>query len=187
MVCLRNMCVDTLHKGDNDDDDNNKKEILAHPTGTSSSAKPTKWTNHPTKIQLWLHDEWSEDCFTAFPPKPLLSAIIPFHCTAPQSTSPILFCSAFRTNRTASMWFTFLGENQRASLPIKSKNTWATGTTNVRYSATVLLYFLKCYIFVLQAARVQNAGANCWILSMNGSVRALKWCKNGSNTVQYPV
>ena len=21
MVCLRNMCVDTLHKGDNDDDD----------------------------------------------------------------------------------------------------------------------------------------------------------------------
>ena len=23
MVCLRNMCVDTLHKGDNDDDDDN--------------------------------------------------------------------------------------------------------------------------------------------------------------------
>ena len=23
MVCLRNMCMDTLHKGDNDDDDNN--------------------------------------------------------------------------------------------------------------------------------------------------------------------
>ena len=22
-VCLGNMCVDTLHKGDNDDDDNN--------------------------------------------------------------------------------------------------------------------------------------------------------------------
>ena len=23
MVCLRNICVNTLHKGDNDDDDNN--------------------------------------------------------------------------------------------------------------------------------------------------------------------
>ena len=23
MVCLRNMCVDTIHKGDNDDDDDN--------------------------------------------------------------------------------------------------------------------------------------------------------------------
>jgi len=24
MVCLGNMCMDTLHKGDNDDDNNNK-------------------------------------------------------------------------------------------------------------------------------------------------------------------
>jgi hypothetical protein len=45
----------------------------------------------------------SEDYFTAFPPELLLSAIIPFHCTTPQSTSPILFHSAFRTNRIASM------------------------------------------------------------------------------------
>jgi hypothetical protein len=34
--------VDTLHKGENDDDNNNNKEILTHPTGTTSSAKPTK-------------------------------------------------------------------------------------------------------------------------------------------------
>jgi hypothetical protein len=28
MVCLGNMCVDTLHKGDNDDNNNNKINII---------------------------------------------------------------------------------------------------------------------------------------------------------------
>ena len=27
MVCLRNICINTLHKGDNDDDDNNNKTV----------------------------------------------------------------------------------------------------------------------------------------------------------------
>ena len=27
MVCLRNMCVDTLHKGDNDDDDDDNNNM----------------------------------------------------------------------------------------------------------------------------------------------------------------
>ena len=30
MVCLRNMCVNTLHKGDNDDDDNNNNNHNNH-------------------------------------------------------------------------------------------------------------------------------------------------------------
>jgi len=45
MVRLRNICINTLHKGDDDDDNNNNnnnKEILAHPTGTTSPSKPTK-------------------------------------------------------------------------------------------------------------------------------------------------
>ena len=28
MVCFVNMCVDTLHKGDNGDDDNNNNKVL---------------------------------------------------------------------------------------------------------------------------------------------------------------
>jgi len=39
MVCLRNMCMDTLHKGDDDDDDddddnnnnnNNQRQLMLH-------------------------------------------------------------------------------------------------------------------------------------------------------------
>ena len=35
MVCLRNMCIDTLHKADNDDDDNNNNNIYITAIGLS--------------------------------------------------------------------------------------------------------------------------------------------------------
>ena len=28
MVCLRNICINTLHKGDNEDDNNNNKRMI---------------------------------------------------------------------------------------------------------------------------------------------------------------
>ena len=34
MVCLRNMSVNTLHKGDDDDDINNYKLVMELPEGT---------------------------------------------------------------------------------------------------------------------------------------------------------
>ena len=37
MVCLGNMCVDTLHKGDNDDDDNNNNKCLRLPICASGN------------------------------------------------------------------------------------------------------------------------------------------------------
>jgi hypothetical protein len=37
MVCLGNMCMDTLHKGDNDDDDNNNNDNLYPRTGHEGS------------------------------------------------------------------------------------------------------------------------------------------------------
>jgi len=35
MVCLGNMCVDTLHKGDNDDDDDNNNNNNNNNTNNS--------------------------------------------------------------------------------------------------------------------------------------------------------
>jgi len=34
MVCLRNMCMDTLHKGDNDDNNNNNNNTALTEVGT---------------------------------------------------------------------------------------------------------------------------------------------------------
>ena len=47
MVCLRNMCVDTLHKGENNDDDNNNLILYSSNVSTSdpNAALPR---NRPT-------------------------------------------------------------------------------------------------------------------------------------------
>ena len=54
MVCLGNMCMDTVHKGDNDDDDddddNNNNTI---PLSKHSNALMFKPEN-----DLWSHVKW---------------------------------------------------------------------------------------------------------------------------------
>jgi hypothetical protein len=40
MVCLRNMCMDTLHKVDNSDDDNNNKPCVVGHNPPTYKASP---------------------------------------------------------------------------------------------------------------------------------------------------
>ena len=60
MVCLRNMCMDTLHKGDDDDDDddydnnNNNNSIIVDWRDEATAKWPikeTEQTNKQTKIK----------------------------------------------------------------------------------------------------------------------------------------
>ena len=53
MICLWNMCMDTLHKGDNDDDDNNDNNWNA----VTSKIKERKYS---VPMHVGLYEMWIE-------------------------------------------------------------------------------------------------------------------------------
>ena len=53
MVCLGNMCMDTVHKGDNDDDDDDDNNNNTIPLSKHSNALMFKPEN-----DLWSHVKW---------------------------------------------------------------------------------------------------------------------------------
>ena len=64
MVCLGNICINTLHKGDNDDDDddddddnnnnnNNNNNALCYKLFWFSAADPASQRNQDTRLATW--------------------------------------------------------------------------------------------------------------------------------------
>ena len=52
MVCLRNMYMDTLHKGDNDDDDDDDDKVMIGATGNISKSPRQYLRNIPGKHEI---------------------------------------------------------------------------------------------------------------------------------------
>ena len=72
MVCLRNMCINTLHKGDNDNDDdddddnnNNNNNIIIRKGRDSSVGIATRYGLHGPRIE----SRWGE-IFRTCPDRP---------------------------------------------------------------------------------------------------------------------
>ena len=57
MVCLRNICINTLHKGndDDDDDDDDSKCEITSPRATSKRLDELTVTNLFKALELALH------------------------------------------------------------------------------------------------------------------------------------
>jgi len=51
MVCLRNICINTLHKGDNDDDDDDNNDDNNNNNNNNNNIFDCKW---PVTWWQWL-------------------------------------------------------------------------------------------------------------------------------------
>ena len=70
MVCLRNICINTLHKGDNDDDNNNNKNNnnnhhnnnnkIQHILAACEQLAPTKYVKRHDGLAKVIHQKLAE-------------------------------------------------------------------------------------------------------------------------------
>jgi hypothetical protein len=56
MVCLRNICINTLHKGDSDDDDNNNN----NKNSDNKICKPC--SKYSLRERRRCEAEWAKEC-----------------------------------------------------------------------------------------------------------------------------
>ena len=73
--------------------------------------------------RLWrnaVYEEWSATTFSA-----LCSSVVSQHFVSSVDW-------AWRTKKTASVWFIFIGLGQRGSLPLENKHIWLAGTKKIR-------------------------------------------------------